>query len=277
MKKQTFLIAFILGLLVSPTMIAQAQEKEMVKIPVPYTSEVPLGSWVKPWNNACEEASMVMAESYYFGNESMTKDVAVKYMLPLFDIENKIYGGNADTDAARTARLLNDYLSVSTTIKTNPTLNDIKSQLRLGRPVISFHYARDIKNPYYHWRVGGSYYHVLLIIGFDDNTNEFIINDSGDDKTGAAHRYPYDLIMRTLHDFNFTNHKADGPARVLFTDSRVLMKDKTGPAVYYIFHNTKYPIASSQAFLAHGWKWNQIKVVETKTLLKFKTGAMIES
>ncbi|MCX6779926.1 MAG: C39 family peptidase, partial [Candidatus Magasanikbacteria bacterium] len=264
-------------LIFAPTLVAQAQEKEIVKIPVPYTSEVPLGSWAKPWNNACEEASMVMAESYYFGNESMSKDVAVKYMLPLFDIENKIFGSNADSDAARTTKLLNEYLSVSAAIKNNPTLTDIKDQLRQGKPVITFHYAKSIKNPNYRWRVGGSYYHVLIIIGFDDNTNEFIINDSGDDKTGASHRYSYDLIMSTLHDFNFKNHQADGPARAVFTDSRVLIKDKTSPAVYWIFHDTKYPIASAQVFIAHGWKWNQIKVVDSKTIQKFKTGALIQS
>ncbi len=277
MKKQILLSFLISTSFLFPTFSAYAQEKEIVKLKVPYTSEIPLGSWVKPWNNACEEASMVMAESYYFGNESMTKAVAVKYMTPIFKIEDKIFGSNADSDTVRTAKLLNDYLSVSATIKNNPTIEEIKDQLRRGKPVISFHYAKDIKNPYHHWRVGGSYFHVMVLVGFDDNTNEFLVHDSGDPVTGAYHRYGYNLIMNTLHDFNFKNHKADGPARVLFTDSKVLMKDRTSPAVYYIFHDTKHPIASAQAFLARGWKWNQIKVVESKTIQKFKTGPAIES
>lgn len=277
MKNKTFFIGLILGMIFSPTLIAHAQEKEVVKLKVPYTSEIPLGSWVKPWNNACEEASMVMVESYYFGNESMSKDVAVKYMMPIFKIEDKIFGSNADTDTIRTAKLFNEYMSVNATIKNNPTLEEIKDQLRQGKPVVSFHFAKDIKNPHYHWRVGGSYFHVVVLVGFDENTSEFLVHDSGDPVTGAYHRYSYNLIMDTLHDFNFKNHKADGPARILFTNSKVLMKDKNSPAVYYIFNDTKYPIASAQAFLAHGWKWNKIKIVESKTIQKFKTGAAIES
>lgn len=277
MKNKTVISAIIFGLLFSPTLSAQAQEKEIIKLKVPFTSEVPLGSWVKPWNNACEEASMVMAESYYFGNETMTKEVAVKYMTPIFAIENKIFGGNADTDAARTAKLLNDYLSVSAAVKTNPTVDQIKDQLRQGKPVIAMLYMKNLLNKYHHFRAGGSYYHVLIIIGFDDNTGEFITNDNGNDVTGAGYRFKYDDIMKNLRDFNHKTKRADGPARVIFTDSKVLMKDKTSPAVYYIFHDTKFPIANSQAFFAHGWKWNQIKVVETKTLQKFKTGTTIES
>lgn len=274
-KKIFFVILFFY--LIGRPQISQAQEKEVIKLKVPYTSEIPLGSWVKPWNNACEEATIVMAESYYFGNQTMDKKTAVKYMTPLFGIQNKIFGGNADTDATRTAKLINNYLAVSATIKTNPTLEEIKEQLRAGKPVVSFHYAKNIKNPHYRWRAGGSYYHVVLLVGFDDNTAEFFVHDSGDDVSGAYHRYSYDLIMNTLHDFNHKTRKADGPARVLFTDSRVLMKEKNSPAVYYISHDTKYPIASSEAFLARGWKWNQIKLVESKTIQKFKTGTPIES
>lgn len=277
MKLKIFFITAFFSLLPCSGLVAQAEQKEIVKLKVPYTSEVPLGSWVKPWNNACEEASIIMAESYYFGNETMDKKTAVKYMTPLFGIQNKIFGGNADTDSVRTARLLNEYLSVQANIQTDPTLDEIKEQLRQGKPVVTFHYAKDLKNPNHRWRVGGSYYHVMLLVGFDENTNEFFVHDSGDDKTGSYYRYTYDNIMDTLHDFNHKTGKANGPARVLFTDSRVLMKTKDSPAVYYIFHDTKYPIASPAAFESRGWKWKQIKVVEKKTLEKFKTGAMIES
>lgn len=277
MKAKFFSLTIIFCLLVYPALEARAQEKEIVKLKVPYTSEVPLGSWVKPWNNACEEASMIMAESYYFGNETMDKKTAVKYMTPLFNIENKIFGGNADTDSVRTAKLLNDYLSVSAIIKINPTLEEIKDELRHDKPVVTFHYAKNLKNPNHRWRAGGSYYHVMLLVGFDDNTSDFFVHDSGDDKTGEYYRYSYDAIMSTLHDFNHTTGKANGQARVLFTNSKVLMKTKDSPAVYYIFHDTKFPIASPAAFISHGWKWNQIKIVEKKTIEKFKTGALIES
>ncbi len=260
-----------------PFQNASAQTTK-VDLPVPYTSEIPNGTWTGPWKNACEEASIIMAEGYYYGYEgTIPKAAAMKNMSPLFKIEDKLYGSNADTDAKRTAQLINDYSDVSATIKENPTLEDIKNELIANRPVISFHYAKDLKNPNHRWRVGGSYYHVMVIVGFDDATKEFIFNDSGDVATGAKYRYSYDAVMASLHDFDYTTHHVDGPARVLFTSSKLLYKEKSSPAVYLISHNTKQPIASAEAFINHGWKWNRIHVVDKNTLNKFKTGDLINS
>ncbi|MDO8611070.1 MAG: hypothetical protein Q7R95_11140, partial [bacterium] len=63
----------------------------------------------------------------------------------------------------------------------------------------------------------GSSYHNMVIIGYDDNKNVFIVNDDGDTKTGAKHEYDYELFMSTLHDYNHNTKKTDGPPTVLFT------------------------------------------------------------
>ena len=274
-KKQFSLILFF-SLLILPT-TALAAPAEVVKIPAPYTSEVPTGSWATPWNNACEEATIVMVNDYYFGYENMTKKIAIDNMSPLFKIENKIFGSNANTDATQTAKLINDYTDSVALIKDNPTLEEIKDELRQQRPVISFHYAKNIPNPNYHWRAGGSYYHVMTLVGFDENTKEFFVHDSGDPVTGAYHRYAYSVIMNSLHDYNHKTRRADGTPRVLYTNSKVLFKDKSSSAVFLINHNIKYPIANSKVFLDHNWKWKNIHVVSTETLRKFQMGKMIES
>jgi len=277
MKKiNYFLSIFLLSLLTFHGEV-KAQTEEMIKLKVPYTSEVPTGQWIKPWNNACEEASIIMVESYYFGYESMDKKTAIKYMNPLFAIENKIFGYNADTNAAETAKLINDHTSFEAVVKDNPTLEEIKEQLRANHPVITLHYAKNIPNKNYHFRADGSYYHVIVLVGFDDNTKEFIVNDSGDDKTGAFHRYSYDIVMDSLHDFNHKTKKANGIARVIFTKSKVLFKTKNNSAVYLISHDTKYPIANPKVFLDHGWKWKKIRTVSQEMLDKFQTGELISS
>lgn len=252
-----------------------AQEIENTTLKVPFTSEVPNGNWVKPWNNACEEASIIMTEGYYFGYETMSKAVAIKNMTPLFKIQDKIFGSNADTDAKRTAKLINDYTDATASIKDKPTIEEIKNELDEGRPVIALLNMKNIVNKFHRFRAGGSYYHVLVIIGYDETTKEFITNDNGNATTGAGYRFKYQDIMKNLHDFNHKTKRADGPARVLFTDSKVLFKEKNNPAVYLIKHNTKYPIASGEIFTKHGWKWKNIHVVDKKTLDKFKIGDII--
>ena len=254
-----------------------AQETKKIDLKVPFTSEIPNGSWVKPWNNACEEASIIMTEGYYFGYETMSKAIAIKNMTPLFKIEDKIFGSNADTDAKRTAKLINDYTDFSATIKDKPTLEEIKDELTQGHPVIAMLYMKNIVNKYHRFRSGGSYYHVLVITGFDDHSKEFITNDNGNSVTGDGYRFKYDDIMKSLHDFNHKTRRADGPPRVLFTVSKVLFKEKNNPAVYLINHDIKYPIANGEVFKNHGWKWKNIHVVDKKMLDKFKTGEMISA
>ena len=254
-----------------------AENKNSVELKVPYTSEIPTNSWLAPWNNACEEASLVMVKGYYFGYENISKKIAAADMLPLFKIENKIFGGNANTNAIQTAKLINEYTDITATIKKNPTLEEIKNELTQGRPVIAMLYAKNLPNPNHRWRAGGSYYHVLVLIGFDESTKEFITHDSGDAVTGSGYRYTYDVIMDNLHDYNQKTHHTDGVATVLFTDSKILFKVKNDPKVYLIRHDTKYHITSSEVFKKHGWQWKKIKIVEQKKLDNLKTGDPISS
>ena len=39
------------------------------------------------------------------------------------------------------------------------------------------------------------------------------------EETGAGHRYGYDLFMSSLHEYNYTTKRADGPPTVLFTST----------------------------------------------------------
>lgn len=275
MKKITF--AIIVFCLFFSNNQTNAQELTKKLLAVPYTSEIPNGTWTGPWKNACEEASIVMVKGYYFGYKSTTKQIAAADMAPLFKIENKIFGGNADTDANRTAKLINEYTDVIAKIKTNPTLEEIKNELEQDRPVIALLNMKNILKPNHHFRVGGSYYHVLVIIGYDDNTDEFITNDNGDDKAGEKSRFTYDQIMNNLHDFNHTTKKANGPATVIFTDSKVLFKEKNDPKVHLIKHDTKYHITDSNIFRKYGFKWDRIRTVEQKRLDSLKTGDPISS
>lgn len=188
-----------------------------VLLEVPYVNEAPDGNFTGPWKNACEEASITMVEKYYLGEKSVSIEEAKKYMQTLFDMEDGLYGSNASTDAMQTAKIINDYSSYGAVIKDNPTLNEIKRELIRKHPVISLHYGFDLKNKNIPFSAIGSYYHVMVIVGYDDEKKEFITNDDGDMVDGKNHRYNYDLFMNSLHDYNSSLNKTNGPARVIFT------------------------------------------------------------
>jgi hypothetical protein len=178
---------------------ALATDFASVNLAVPHIWEIPDGLWVKPWNGACEEASIAMIDQYYLGQNKLIfgRIESKRLMQPLFGIEDKIFGYNSDTNAEENARLINYYTSFSAKIIQNPTLEEIINELKSGRPVISMHYGYALNNPRHSFRQGGSSYHVMVINGFDDQNKQFLVNDS-ELKDGLDFRYNYDTILESL-------------------------------------------------------------------------------
>lgn len=252
-----------------------AAETDNINLQVPFTSEIPSGQWVGPWKNACEEASIVMVEKFYEGATTLSKATAIKNMNRLFTIENKIFGSNADTDAARTNKLINEYTSFSSEIKDAPTLYDIKQELSAGRPVIAPLFGINLNNPAIRFRVGGTYYHMMVLVGFNDAEGEFIVNDPGDHMGGLDFRYKYATILDAIRDYNFKEKKANGPARVIFTAQKMLAKAAGGTKIYLVKNNKKFYIAHPKLFKKYGWKWSDIKSVEKGWLESLPSGEVI--
>jgi uncharacterized protein YvpB len=244
-----------------------------VTLSVPYINEAPDDNWVGPWKNACEDASMAMVENFYLGKTTVKISEAKNFMIAMFTRQSKLWGSNADADASRTARLINDYTVYNAIIKDNPTVEEIKKEIQQKRPVISLHYGFDLKNKNIPFVPAprGSSYHMMVIIGYDDDTREFITNDTGDRITGKEHRYGYDLFINTLHDFIFTQRQANGPARVIFTYPK-LVKLVDSPRVYYLHDNIKQYVTSPAVFTAKGWNWEAVNVVNEDWLVTFISG-----
>lgn len=184
-----------------------------IELPVPYLSQVPDGIWVNPWANACEEASVLMVQAYY-DETKIDKSEAKQAMQAMFAWENENFGKNFDTTAEETGLLVAAKANFITEIKTYPTLDEIKDQLRKNRPVIAMldqftlnQKPRDLN----------ASFHVVVIVGFDDTTQEFIINDPAD----SERRYPYERLMNALHDYEEVADEAVGKPVVLFTKSKL--------------------------------------------------------
>jgi hypothetical protein len=198
---------------------------------------------------------------------------AKSFMQMLFDVQNKLWGSNVNSDATRTKQLIDENTIYNGKILYNPTINDIKTEIQQGRPVISLHYGFDLhnKNIPFVPAPRGSSYHMMVIIGYDDATNEFITNDDGDQVAGANHRYGYDLFMNTLHDYIYSHGQADGTPVVIFTYPK-LVKIANDSSVYYLHDNIKQHVVDEATFKAKGWAWNMVNVVEKSWLDNFETG-----
>ncbi|MBI2038080.1 MAG: C39 family peptidase [Candidatus Magasanikbacteria bacterium] len=276
MKTTALTFAFALEFLLIPVLSAQAAES--INLSVPYIPEAPEGLMVKPWNNSCEEASTAMLDEYYFGNRNkgVTKAKAKQSILYYIDVENKLFGYNGNTDAAEMVKVINEYSKYfEAKIKTNPTLEEIKDELGAGRPVIALLYGKLLNNPRIQFARNGSYYHTFVIKGFDDEKEEFIVNDNGDLKQGLDLRYLYDTIMGALRDYDHKTSKTVKPATVLFTSQRMLVKTKDSGRIYLIKDNKKYHVSSPQVFKDRKWRWSFVMVVEKSWLDKFQAGAAI--
>ncbi|MBI4407541.1 MAG: C39 family peptidase [Candidatus Kerfeldbacteria bacterium] len=165
-----------------------------VLLTVPFTSQAPYGNWGSPYDEACEEASLAMVEAF-LRNQTLSAGTANQRILEIVDWEVAAYGYHADTSAEVTATTARGYLGFDAIISPEVTKQQIKKWLSQGKPVIAPVYGKALNNP--HYRNGGPYYHMMVIIGYDGN--DFITNDPGT-MYGEHYRYNADLFVSAIHD-----------------------------------------------------------------------------
>lgn len=207
MKKILF---YSLFLSMTVMIIGCGQLPPSTNIDVPFTSQAPVGNWSEPWKNACEETSIYMVSSFY-ADDTIKRDQAIKHIKEIITAKNKEFQVSADESLEKISELIALLgLPWKTEIVENPSLEDIKKQLAKNQPIIAPVFA-----PALHYTAGGPDYHVMVITGYDDKTNEFIVNDPAL-KNGKGIRFKYDLFMTAIHDLNQANYKA-GRKALLFT------------------------------------------------------------
>lgn len=190
---------------------------EKVKIAVPFTSQAPQGVWIEPWQNACEEASIVMINNFYQG-DSLTKEKAHDEILKIFDTKENQFGLSNDESMETVASIINNSSLIwSAEVIEDPGIEAMKTELSNQRPIIAPIYAPAIENPYY---VGeGPDYHVVVLTGYDDETQEFIFHDPGT-QHGKNLRYDYNKFYQAIFDFLTEEDYQSGPVRVIYTSLR---------------------------------------------------------
>lgn len=180
-----------------------------VELPVPYVPQAIDGHWVAPWDESCEESSLLMVENYYAKSILVDPQTAKRRMQSMIDWEMVVFNKYDDTNADETLQLIRAHADFEAHIVQNPTIEAIKSELDAGRPVIAM---VDMYQLYAEKDLGDSF-HVLVINGYDEVKKEFIVRDPAREKRA----YGYDRLMKSLHDYDVITREASGIPTVLFT------------------------------------------------------------
>ena len=165
-----------------------------IKIEVPFSPQAPDANWDAPYQEACEEMSVMMV--YHFLNGSdLSKEQADKELLELVEWE-ETNGYLEDVDTEELAKIAEQYYKVRTNILYNLNVEDLKRTLAAGNPIIVPAAGRQLGNPYFSGE--GPWYHMLVLTGYD--RDEFITNDPGT-RRGEDYKYKYDVLLNAVHDW----------------------------------------------------------------------------
>lgn len=194
--------------------IQREEATERVNLPVPFTSQAPEANWDQPWQDACEEAAILMLDAHIKGyglSPIFARDEILK-MVAWQDA--KQWGHSISLEQIK--QFVGEYAHLrDARIIENPTVNDLKRLLAQGKPILAVADGKALPNPYF--RNGGPVYHALIIRGYTEDS--FITNDPGT-RFGENFMYKYDDIMNAIHDWNEGDVKNGKPA-VLVVDGEI--------------------------------------------------------
>lgn len=195
--------------------LAEREVKQYL-IKTAFIQQAPEKNWGEPWQDACEEASLLTVDYFYKNINSITIEENRDAILKMIEFENTQNFSN-DMNISQMVVVAQKYLNYQTKIIDNPTVEDIKKFTSQDIPVIVPASGKVLYQENKHFNSGGPYYHSLVILGYDNNKQQFIVHDVGT-KAGAYFKYSYNLLIESIHDFPDSNKKEDinnGLKRVL--------------------------------------------------------------
>ncbi len=161
-----------------------------------FYSQAPFADWDYPWQEACEEASVLLVANEYFGH-NWSREEFKNQILELVDWEIDQFGDYEHTSVDQTAKILEDYLGLETVIHEDPGLDDVKEVLADGHFIIMTFAGKELGNPFF--RNGGPVYHAVLVKGYKKD-DKIITHDVGT-KNGEDYVYSWSVIENALHDY----------------------------------------------------------------------------
>lgn len=171
-----------------------------INLDIPFASQAPFANWDLPYQEACEEAAIIMAH-YYLAGLALDPQTMDNEILKLIEWQNKTFGYYKDTTAEEMARMLREYFKhTDIEVVENPTVEDVKKAVAAGYPVVLPAAGRLLPNP--NFRQPGPIYHALTVKGY--TKDKIITNDPGT-RRGKNFLYDPDALMNAIHDWDAEN------------------------------------------------------------------------
>ncbi|MEK7546340.1 MAG: C39 family peptidase [Patescibacteria group bacterium] len=169
---------------------------------VPFTPQAPHADWDMPYQEACEEAALIMVHAYLEGAGPFTPDEADRQILAMVDWETTRFGYYKDTDADEVVTIAKElYGYAKARAVPLASMDQVKAQVDKGIAVILPAAGRMLKNPYF--TDGGPPYHMLVVKGYTKD-GKIITNEPGT-RRGADYLYDAELLWDAVHDWNGGN------------------------------------------------------------------------
>jgi|SRR3989338_10573854 len=180
--------------------------KSSLLLPVPFTSQAPTANWDELHNEACEEASSIMANEYFSGNKNTTLAPAFVEgeISKLTDWQDKNFGYHLSINTQETVRMIKEVYGLNAEIMENFNVDTIKKALTEGKLILVPANGRLLGNP--NFKSPGPIYHMLVIRGY--TSNSIITNDPGTRK-GLNYPYTFDVLYNANGDYSHETHEVD--------------------------------------------------------------------
>lgn len=162
------------------------------EIKMQFASQAPYANWDQPYQDACEEASIII-DRYYLDKLNLTKDIMNQQILAMVDWQVQNWGGHRDLTSEQTLDLAKQFYGLSGEVAYDYDVDFIKQKIANGVPVLIPANGKKLNNP--NFKNGGPEYHMLVIKGYD--SKNFITNDPGT-RLGEGYVYPYDTILNSI-------------------------------------------------------------------------------
>ena len=170
----------------------QKELPESAEISMWFASQAPYGDWSEPWQNACEEAAIIIVK-HYLDQKPLDKAGMHDEILQLVDWQNQNWGGNRNLTSEETLSMAKSFYGLNGEVIYSYDTDKIKKYIASGIPVIVPADGRKLNNP--NFRNGGPEYHMLVVKGY--NSNQFITNDPGT-RLGEGYVYPYNIVLNSV-------------------------------------------------------------------------------
>lgn len=191
--------------------LATRTPKVSLPLKVPFTTQAPFALWDPLHEEACEEASLLMVYYYRTGQKFVSPLEADTEIKKLITWEES-NGYKVDLTAKELVAVASGYMKLKTgRVVINPTVEQLKAELKAGRPVIVPAAGRLLLNP--NFTAPGPIYHMLVLKSFDETG--FIVNDPGT-RHGESYHYSFDRIMTAMHDWDPDNILNGQKAAIVF-------------------------------------------------------------